>query len=219
MDLLGSGLVVLPPTSCVTGRAYEIIQGKLDDLDDLPVLCDAPKVPKGQRNKELWTHCNGHAPHCESLDDLLRRGPHLQQLKLRLAVAGRGDHRHRPLRLEIHREWTQPIRQARRLRRDRGDGQAPRSRRHGPRRLVTWLRAQNGPNAAFVVANGLANKLGWSRKRLAAVRKHAMAAGIIAPARQSPRAIPVPISRLVEIDHPSSRDTTLSERKKREDTL
>jgi hypothetical protein len=37
--------------------------------------------------------------------------------------------------------------------------------------LLGYLRAVNGPNATFMVANGLADKHGWSRKRLAAARK------------------------------------------------
>ena len=36
--------------------------------------------------------------------------------------------------------------------------------------LLAYLRANNRPDRAFMIANGMANKLGWPRKRLAAAR-------------------------------------------------
>jgi hypothetical protein len=36
--------------------------------------------------------------------------------------------------------------------------------------LLGFLRAYNGPDACFMVANGLADTLGWTRKRLAKAR-------------------------------------------------
>jgi hypothetical protein len=37
--------------------------------------------------------------------------------------------------------------------------------------LLAFLRANNGPNSTFLAANGLAGKLGWTRKRCASARK------------------------------------------------
>ena len=36
--------------------------------------------------------------------------------------------------------------------------------------LLTFLQASNGPTSTFLVANGLAETLGWRRQRLAAAR-------------------------------------------------
>jgi hypothetical protein len=43
----------------------------------------------------------------------------------------------------------------------------------GPDQLVmlAFLRANNGPDSTFMVANGLAREFGWGLKRLAAVRR------------------------------------------------
>jgi len=54
--------------------------------------------------------------------------------------------------------------------------------------LIAWLKAANGPDAEFWIANGLAEKhLGWSEKQLRPVRRRAIEGGwielIVAPAK------------------------------------
>jgi hypothetical protein len=43
---------------------------------------------------------------------------------------------------------------------------------------LTFLRAQHGPNNTFMVADGLAETLGWTRKRLAHASRRYRRAGL-----------------------------------------
>jgi hypothetical protein len=51
--------------------------------------------------------------------------------------------------------------------------------------LVWFLKANQGPDSIFMVANGLANRLGWTVKRLASARKLARELGIIVCVRKA----------------------------------
>jgi len=45
--------------------------------------------------------------------------------------------------------------------------------------LTTFLKANEGPDATFIITNGLAKTFGWSIKRLAAARKRVLVNGVI----------------------------------------
>jgi hypothetical protein len=45
--------------------------------------------------------------------------------------------------------------------------------------LFVFLQAENGPDAEFWIADGLADKLGWSRRSIPAARKMLLELGII----------------------------------------
>ena len=47
--------------------------------------------------------------------------------------------------------------------------------------LISWLQAENGPDARFWVANGLAETLNWPRERFAEARTKAIELGWIVP--------------------------------------
>ena len=62
--------------------------------------------------------------------------------------------------------------------------------------LLAYLRANNGPDSTFMVANGLAESLGWTRKRLADARCSLIRRGLhLAAPRGQPthRACDVPL--------------------------
>lgn len=79
IDILGAGYVVAPPSRGAKG-SYEIIEGTLDDLDRLPTLqdfCPTPvsartpaTVPIGRRNDALFRHCMRHARSCDDFEAL-----------------------------------------------------------------------------------------------------------------------------------------------------
>jgi len=187
IDQLGSGFVVAPPSE---GRrqAYAIIQGSLDDLHALPPMRNAwapgqqtdPKsIHQGGRNDALWRHCMANARHCDTFDDLVdvARGyndnacmPPLDEHEVLKAaqsawhITERGDNR-----FGAHGSWltTKSV-----------DHLV-----HDPwlMSLVVWLQAQNGPDAKFLVADGLQNLLGWTRRKFANARKRAVETGWIVP--------------------------------------
>jgi hypothetical protein len=82
VDLLGGGVVVLPP-SRGTSRHYEIIQGTLDDLPALTSI-RRPAEPEpahrasgaddGRRNNTLFHICMVEAHHCDDHETLLDVG-------------------------------------------------------------------------------------------------------------------------------------------------
>ena len=187
LDVLGAnGLVVAPPSMIARGT-YKIVQGSLDDLDRLPAmrgLADAfyvrpvkpalnhtaANVPLGRRNSELFDHCMRRAPKCLGFDELLataetfnmRCAPPLDAAEvLRVANnAWRYTHQGRN-RFGQHGAWL-PTDLCNAL-------TAP--GRQDVLVLLTYLRGNNGPDATFMIANGLAETLGWPRKRLAEARR------------------------------------------------
>ena len=56
--------------------------------------------------------------------------------------------------------------------------------------LLTFLRANQGPDATFMCANGLAETFGWSRLRLAEARRRLIELGYLRLLRQAGRGTP-----------------------------
>jgi Primase C terminal 1 (PriCT-1) len=80
IDVLGAGLAVLPPSLGARGRRYEIVQGKLADLDRLPTVrpwkadTAAPfggAVPEGKRDDYLFRRLLREARYCDDFDAVL----------------------------------------------------------------------------------------------------------------------------------------------------
>jgi hypothetical protein len=51
--------------------------------------------------------------------------------------------------------------------------------------LLAFLRAQEGPQATFMIANALAEKFGWPRQRLAAARHRLIELGYVEQVRRA----------------------------------
>ncbi len=184
IDILGSGFVVAPPSRGIKSN-YEFIEGDLDDLDRLPSLRNLPpgnkrethsptptqkeRIEKGTRNDNLWRHLMRTAHYCDDFDalldvahtanaDFLPPLPEDEVMKVAKSAWGyteRGENRFgRPgVFFEVEEAnrlitWDQDLFV-----------------------LLSFLRANNGPSSTFMVANGLTDRLGWTRKRLSAVRK------------------------------------------------
>jgi bifunctional DNA primase/polymerase-like protein/primase-like protein len=184
IDILGSGFVVAPP-SHGTNSTYQFIEGGLHDLDRLPHLRDLPsdiagpahlatplaneRTSEGARNKTLWQHCMRAAHHCDNFDSLLDVAgtrnqeflpplPEAEVIKVAQSAWGytqRGEnHFGRPGVFFEANEATDLI---------CSDSDAF--------LLLAYLHANNGPTKTFMIANGLAKQLGWTRKRLAGSRR------------------------------------------------
>lgn len=188
IDVLGAGYVVAPPSRVGTGT-YEIIEGRLDDLDRLPVargleIASTPRTaengaPVGMRNDALWRHAMQHAPHCDSFDDVLDVARTFNTAQCA-----------RPLDdAEVIRTaqsaWDYTVAGQNRIGRPGAflSVAAVNSMVGDVYRmaLITWLRAHEMPNAKFMVADGLAAVLGWPREQFQGARRRARAAGDIVP--------------------------------------
>lgn len=201
IDVLGGGLCILPPSVASKG-SYQIIAGGLDDLDGLPIMgglaaefygekASAPNgsvasdgVTIGRRNKALFDHCMRQAHHCDDLHAVLeiaRRfnmqncNPPLPddevmqvaQNAWRYTASGQNHYGTR---------WV-------RLSQQEAVGLACDD--HDQLILLTFLRAKNGPEAEFMVANGLEATLGLPRKRLSAARQRLIELGYIKRVRKA----------------------------------
>jgi hypothetical protein len=182
IDILGGGFVVAPP-SRGTKSNYQFIEGGLDDLNRLPALSGldiaspplsptsipGEAVAKGGRNNELWRLCMRSARYCDDFDSLLdvartRNEDFLPPLtdsevvKTAHSAWGytqRGENRFGRPGVFID------AKEANDLILSDPDGFV----------LLAFLRANNGPASTFMVANGLAEHLGWTPKRLARARR------------------------------------------------
>jgi hypothetical protein len=184
IDVLGSGFVVAPPSNG-TKSNYHFIEGSLDDLDHLPPLRGLPangngqlrtaapqgteRIHEGARNMTLWRHCMRHAHYCDDFDALLDVArtannqylPPLSDSEVVKAATSawgyteRGDNRFGQTGVWLSTEDVN------RLIKQNPDDLV----------LLNFLFANNGRSKPFMIANGMADRLGWPRKRLAAARK------------------------------------------------
>ena len=174
IDLLGAGLAIAPPSVVAKGQ-YQIIQGHLDDLDRLPIMCDLdarlyanasgprPQKQGEGRNNDLFNRALVEANHVDDFESLLDRVETLNQ------------------------EYVEPMQQAEVAKiatsawriTERGENLKG---RHGSilgqneidqlvddpyaLSLLNWLKAHHKPDNTFMIADGLGELLGWPRRRL-----------------------------------------------------
>jgi hypothetical protein len=186
IDILGAGGYVIAPPSVTTKGTYRFIEGGLDDLDRLPIMrglaIDAYVEPQqqissftiseGVRNCELWARCMREAKHVDSLGTLLKVAlaqneicsPPLDEREVEKIARSAWSYEQRGLnRFSRHGVWFETS-VANHLITTDPDLFI----------LLGYLRANNGPESEFMIADGLAETFGWGRKRLSAVRKRAM---------------------------------------------
>ena len=179
IDIIGAGLIIAAPSENQRGT-YQIVQGKLDDLDHLPsIRFAAPalergtEIREGQRNRTLFEHCMRHAHHCDSFDALLdvactfNDQVNMQPLhdsevvKTARSVWGyteRGQNRFGQIGAFYSRSEINHLVTAGRAMQDVFV-------------LEAYLKANNRRDGEFWIANGLVNQLGWTLRRLQGARK------------------------------------------------
>jgi len=196
IDLLGAGLAIAPPSLVASKHSqtkgqYQIIQGHLDDLDRLPIMreledrlyvgrANGPR-PQRQgegRNNHLWRRAMREAHHVDDYEQLLDRVETLNQefvepmqqaevtkiAKSAWGITERGDNR-----FGRHGGYA-PLELAQSLAPVNPDALA----------LYITLRAHNGPDSVFPIANAMADStigLGW--RRFAVARKAIIEQGLV----------------------------------------
>ena len=192
IDILGGGFVVAPPSRGIKFN-YQFIEGSLDDLDRLPLLRglsknfngrtttaaprDSERIRQGSRNATLWEHCMRAAHHCDGFDALLDVArtrnaefsspplPDPEVVKIAASAwnyTERGENRYgRPGVFFDAAQADELIRTDPDL-----------------YLLLSFLRANNGPDRKFMATNeGLAKILHWRTKRVAATRHRLLTEG------------------------------------------
>jgi Bifunctional DNA primase/polymerase, N-terminal/Primase C terminal 1 (PriCT-1) len=177
IDVLGGGFVVGPPSRGAKSR-YQFIEGDLNDIDRLPImrgLIETPSWPtvervrEGERNRGLFSHCMKAAHYCDDFDGLLdvartRNAEFLPPLAddevVRVAKSAWGYTERGENRIGTPGGFF-PAPEVNHLIQTNQDAFV----------LLAFLRANNGPSRTFMATNTLAEKLGWTRKRIAAARR------------------------------------------------
>jgi hypothetical protein len=189
IDILGAGFVVAPPSKVAKG-SYQFIQGSLDDLESLPTLNDAPAfVPdmRGMRqgdgrNNRLFKLGLRHVKSCDDFDQLLdwcrTQNDFCAQPMEDKEVMGIAQNVWRYESNGLNRVGRFgayfPIEEINKLVGEPDD-----------LCLLAFLRAHNHPDSTFMVANGLAKRLGWCRERLVAARRRLIQARYLTMIRQA----------------------------------
>ena len=179
IDLLGAGLAIAPPSRVAKGE-YQIIEGHLDDLDRLPIMRELedrlygrasgprPQRQDEGRNNDLWRRLMREAHHVDDYEQLLDRAQTLNEEfaepmerteVAKIAKSAWGYTERGENRFGQHGVWFATP-EANELITSSQDEFL----------LLSYLRANNGPDSTFWVADGLAGILRWRRQRLAAAR-------------------------------------------------
>jgi hypothetical protein len=200
VDLLGGGQIVLPPSLGSKSR-YEIIQGRLDDLASLTTITSATALAVPAQEARAFADMRANSGRNNALFDTLRR--EARQLPPVLDVFVDRAH-------DINKQFGEPmtdssvVNTAKSVFRYVETGQL-RTGEHGAwfkrtqaqdlakdpylAALLMWLKAENGPDAEFLVADGLAEPkyLDWPRERLQQARRRAIVDGWIVQIRKPAR--------------------------------
>jgi hypothetical protein len=202
IDIVGAGLCIAPPSELATGT-YQIIEGRLDDLDRLPIMRGldgqfysrnrvTPSPASGSakrwsemhdgdgRNDALFRRLGREAHHCDDFEQLLDRAQTLntefaepmEQCEVSKVSSSvwkmtveRRNH------FGQHGSWL-PTAQVDELVAD-----------PYTLALLSYLKAHNGPDRRFWVADGLRlqPELRWSRRAFKNAREHLVELGWIIP--------------------------------------
>lgn len=192
IDILGDGFVVAPPSIGGKGR-YQIIHGSLADLESLPPIANAPTapcevasathkaVPIGERNDTLFRRLMQQARYCDDLDALMDVArleaealypplPDTEIIKTARSAFGyqqRGEN------------WC-GVGQRVVMTHDVIDGLMMAD--NDAFIMLTLLRRHHW-GRDFVIANALADKLGWSLSRVRRARKSLVDRGLVEEVR------------------------------------
>lgn len=203
IDLLGGGYVVAPASQINRGQ-YEFIQGRLDDISKLPVLqgLEADLYQRAiDKRPANWANMRNGDGRNKAMFELLARtvravddfeqlldyartqneqlGEPMPDMEVvstansawKMQCEGRN-------RFGTFGTWS-PLDEVKSF---AGDQDAF--------YLLSFLRANQGPNATFMVANGLAEIFGWHRRRVAQARSKLIEQGYFRPVRQAGRGHP-----------------------------
>ena len=209
VDILGGGFVVAPDSLFAKGQ-YVFIQGSLDDelpvmrglppemyanwaapkaaeLRGEPDLSIAPEeetysapVAEGVRNDTLWRYLMQQlaATDFATMDavvDMARAmnatysRPLPDEEVIKAASSAWKYHQEGQNRFGKHGSWLEK--------------DVVHNMMSDPHclALISWLQAQNGPRATFLIANSLAKMFGWSLPQLQKARRRAIEAGWLVP--------------------------------------
>jgi hypothetical protein len=192
IDILGGGFAIAAPSRTAKG-IYQIVRGSLDQLCSLPTMRAPPsEISSGKiitgRADALWRHCMRQARHCDTLEDLTdvattfasesidrNHGHPFTDTEIKNAAESAWKYTQTGQnRFGQHGAWLSNAEIGMLMFEDQR-----------ALLLLAFLRSQNGPNAEFWIANGLAEKFGWAVTTLSAARKRLVQRGNVVQLRKA----------------------------------
>jgi hypothetical protein len=180
IDELGGGLCIAPPSSRPAGGGYAWLRGGLSIIENLPKIRSGaiqktrdierpgvgPRVPIGQRNAELFRYCRQIVGYCDDLDQLIDAARTWADSKCvepeteaKIVATANSVWKYQGGRKRVMQNIVEaPFYSA--LIADL-DALA----------LYSYLSAENGPAAQFMVADGLGPARGWPQRFVPKARR------------------------------------------------
>jgi hypothetical protein len=190
IDVLGDGYVVAPASRVAKGQ-YQFIQGNLDDLDRLPVMEGIPpispesvdfsgicpgEIKQGERNKRLFNLCLHAARHCDEFDTLCD----VAKTRNSELVPPLEDDEVMKVAASAWRYETEGRNYSGGMCAVLSVGDVlPLMPDPYVAALIVWAKASFKPDSEFWIADGLAEKFGWSARQLRQARRRAIQTGLI----------------------------------------
>jgi hypothetical protein len=214
VDLLGAGLCVAPPSVRPSGASYAWLRGGLADIanGNLPKIRSGAvqkpreierlpvgaRVPKGERNAQLFRYCRQIVGYCDDLDQLTDAArswadskcaepmPDAEVVKTAASVWKYQGGRKRVMQNIVEAPFYSAL-----------IADLP------ALALYSYLSAENGPAAEFMVADGLGPARGWPQRFVPKARKALLDMGAIKCIRFPRKGVPALYRwNLTPLSHP-----------------
>jgi hypothetical protein len=199
IDELGSGLCIAPPSTKPAGGGYAWLRGDLSVIPNLPKIRSGavqktrdverlpvgPRVQKGERNAQLFRYCRQIVGCCDDLDQLIDAArswadskcaepmPDAEVVKTAASVWKYQGGKKRVMQNIVEAPFYSAL-----------ISNLP------ALALYSYLSAENGPAAEFMVADGLGAARGWPQRFVPKARKALLDMGAIKCVRFPRKGVP-----------------------------
>jgi hypothetical protein len=211
IDELGGGACIAPPSSKPTGGAYAWLRGELSVIPHLPKIRNGavrvkprvnppvgPRVPEGERNSQLFKYCRQIVAYCDDLDALIDAARtwadgrcSIPEMDAKIVATANSVWKYQGGRKRVMQNIVQaPFYSALIANLD-------------ALALYSYLSAENGPAAEFMVADGLGPARNWPQRFVPKARRALLAMGAIKCVRLPRKGVPALYRwNLAPLSHP-----------------
>jgi hypothetical protein len=211
IDELGGGLCIAPPSSKPAGGGYAWLRGDLSIIPNLPKIRPGavqkirdverqvgPRVQKGERNAQLFRYCRQIVGYCDDLDQLIDAARTWADSKCaeplpdaEIVATANSVWKYRGGRKRVMQNIVE------------APFYAALTANLDALALYSYLSAENGPNAQFMVADGLGPAKNWPQRFVPRARRALLDMGAIKCVRFPRKGVPALYRwNLAPLSHP-----------------